>query len=170
MKQQRLTGAKLAAVLVILLCGIALGVLLANGSQRLSAKARASPDQRPRASAAPHSVRELLASAPDQLNSLDIAVMNLLCAEGLPTDQSVDVSGVLALLDTWSTRVHSETQRHFDKFRRNPAEFNHSEGYFRMLALVTVLQQDFGVRYNPENAQQCCMWPWAGDSGIRSSW
>ena len=32
---------------------------------------------------------------------------------------------------------------------RRPLHSPGSEGYFRMLLLVTVLQQDFGVRYNP---------------------
>jgi len=53
-------------------------------------------------------------------------------------------------LDQWAKRVASETERNLHKFREQPAEFNHSEGYFRVLALVTVLQQDFKVHYNPK--------------------
>src|SRR5205085_7410862 len=43
----------------------------------------------------------------------------------------------------------SETERHFYRFRANPAEFENSEGYFRMLMMAVVLYEDFGVRYNP---------------------
>ncbi len=36
------------------------------------------------------------------------------------------------------------------RFRSNPAESENSEPYYRMAMLVTVLQQDFGIRYNPD--------------------
>jgi hypothetical protein len=39
------------------------------------------------------------------------------------------------------------------RFQRAPGEFNSSEAYFRMLCLVTMLQQDFGVRYSPNRAK-----------------
>ena len=48
-----------------------------------------------------------------------------------------------------ATRVQSETERHFYRFRRNPAEFENSEGFFRMVMLAVVLAEDFGVRYAP---------------------
>jgi hypothetical protein len=35
------------------------------------------------------------------------------------------------------------------RFIANPGEFRHSEAYFRMLVLVTVLQRDIGLRYDP---------------------
>lgn len=34
-------------------------------------------------------------------------------------------------------------------FRPNPSEFNNSEGYFRVLGMVSVLQRHCGVRYDP---------------------
>ena len=46
----------------------------------------------------------------------------------------------------------SETQRNFHRFLANPREYNHSLGYYRMMMLATVLQQDFGTHYNPERA------------------
>ena len=42
-----------------------------------------------------------------------------------------------------------ETDRHLYRFRQNPGEYNNSEAYFRMLMMATVLQQDFGMHYNP---------------------
>jgi hypothetical protein len=35
------------------------------------------------------------------------------------------------------------------QFRRKPKEYENSEAYFRTLSLITVLQRDVGVRYNP---------------------
>jgi hypothetical protein len=81
---------------------------------------------------------------------VDIAEMNLLCATGLPGAGNLSAGRCRATLDAWARQVRRETDRHLYRFRQAPAEFNHSEGYFRMLMLVTVLQQDFGVRYNPD--------------------
>jgi regulator of sirC expression with transglutaminase-like and TPR domain len=49
--------------------------------------------------------------------------------------------------------VKSETARHVARFQRAPEEFSGSEAYFKMLCLVTVLQQDFGIRYSLQRAQ-----------------
>jgi hypothetical protein len=76
--------------------------------------------------------------------------MNLLCAKDLPLAEGLDVQSGIALLDGWAARVRSETQRHFYRFQRNPGEFEHSEGYFRVLMMAVVLHEDFQVRYNPE--------------------
>jgi len=96
------------------------------------------------------SLEDLLDMSASQLCHADIAEMNLLCATGLPGAEDLSVGRCLATLDAWARRVRRETDRHLYRFRQAPAEFNHSEGCFRMLMLVTVLQQDFGVRYSPD--------------------
>jgi hypothetical protein len=98
----------------------------------------------------PRTYGELLSVEPPRLEDCDLALMNLLCASGLPNAESLNVRGSLALLDGWAMRVKSETQRHFYRFQKNPAEFENSEGYFRMLMMAVVLHEDFHVRYNPE--------------------
>jgi len=97
----------------------------------------------------PTSYAELCALAPEELARCDIALMNLLCAEGLRGSESLNVSNCLALLDGIAVRVKSETDRHLYRFREKPEEFNRSEGYFRLMMMATVLQQDVGIRYNP---------------------
>jgi hypothetical protein len=52
-------------------------------------------------------------------------------------------------LDQWAKQVEGETERLRPQFDRHPEEFNHSWAMFRALALVTVLQRDIGIRYNP---------------------
>src|SRR5204863_9245143 len=101
-------------------------------------------------SLSPKTYSELLAVEPSRLGDCDIALMNLLCAEGLPHAEGLDVQISLALLDGWASRVRTETERHFYKFQRDPGEFEHSEGYFRMLMMAVVLYEDFQVRYDPE--------------------
>jgi hypothetical protein len=98
----------------------------------------------------PKTLAGLLALSASQLASLDIARMNLLCAEGLFGAETLDVDGCLAALDSWAAHVQSETERYLYKFRANPAEFENSEGYFRMLMMSVVAYEDFGIRYNPE--------------------
>jgi len=79
----------------------------------------------------------------------DIAKRNIVCSKGLSDVDQGNVEQVLSILDQWAARVKSETEHHFYRFRNNPAEYENSEGYFRMLMLAVVLHEDFGVRYNP---------------------
>jgi hypothetical protein len=97
----------------------------------------------------PGILKELLALSPAQLEQCDIARMNLLCGSGLPGSESLNMDDCLATLDQWAAHVKSETDRNFHQFRDNPGNFNNSEGYFRALLLIGVLQQDFNVHYNP---------------------
>ena len=92
----------------------------------------------------------LLALKPHQIEDSDIAVTNLLCAEGLRGSENLDLDKSLNRLDEMAKRVRLETDRNMHRFRSNPAEYENSEPYYRMLMLVTVLQQDFGIIYNPD--------------------
>jgi len=104
----------------------------------------------PSAPVAPASLASLLDIAPDGLARVDIARMNLLCAEGLSGTEQVDVAASLAVVDQMAARVRLETERHSYRFRQQPAEFEHSEGFFRMTMLMVVLAEDFRVHYAPE--------------------
>jgi hypothetical protein len=78
----------------------------------------------------------------------DIAAINLLAAKGLPGSEKLDVEKALKTLDLWATWVKRETDRHLYKFKQSPESFHNSEEYFRILMMVTVLQQDFKVKYH----------------------
>lgn len=95
----------------------------------------------------------LLSAGADGLAGMDIAEMNLLCAAGLPGADEIDIDELLAKLDGWAERVKAETDRNMHRFRENPGEYKNSEAYFRAMMLVTVLQQDLGVRYNPARSR-----------------
>jgi hypothetical protein len=92
----------------------------------------------------------LLPPRPDFLKSLDTATASLLCAEGLGSNEATAVVPANATLDQWAARVKSETERHYNRFRQNPAQYENSLAYFKILVLITVLQQDFGIRYSPQ--------------------
>jgi hypothetical protein len=75
--------------------------------------------------------------------------MNLLCAEGLPGSENLDLQDCLKKLDGMADYVKRETQRHEYRFREHPEDFKNSEAYFRMDMLGTILVQDLGIQYNP---------------------
>jgi hypothetical protein len=90
-----------------------------------------------------------LALLPEQhLASLDMAEVNLACAVGLPDADRFDPQTVLARLDKWADHARRYTEHCLPQFHAGPSQFNHSEGYFRILALVTALQRDMGLTYN----------------------
>ena len=98
------------------------------------------------------SFSELAKLPTDRLSQMDIALMNLLAAGGLRGSEESELSSLFAELDRMTAKVKAETERHLPRFRKSPQEFNHSEAYFKMLCLVTVLQQDFGIHYSPGRA------------------
>jgi hypothetical protein len=100
----------------------------------------------------PRTLNELLALPPDQIEQCDIGLMNLLCAEGLPGAEKLDVQACLKQLDNWAARVQFETQRHEYHFNEHPEQFRNSLGYYRMIMLEQVLVQDLGIQYNPDLA------------------
>ncbi len=100
----------------------------------------------------PRTLKELLALSTEQLERCDVGLMNLLCAEGLPGAQQLDVQDGLKILDGFAETVRFETQRHAYRFNEHPDQFRQSLGYYRMMMLGTVLAQDVGIRYNPKLA------------------
>ena len=102
----------------------------------------------------PRSFEQLTALGALELAGLDLARVNLLCAEGLPGAERIEVDRICAQFDQWADRVRNETARHWTQFERNPGAFRESAAYFRILALVTVLQQDCGIHYDSGRARR----------------
>ena len=101
----------------------------------------------------PTSYAELCAVKTNDLGKCDIALMNLLCAEGLRGSENLNVTNCLATLDNMAAEVKFETTRAYYKFREHPEEFNQSEGYYDMMMLATVIQEDFNIHYNPAHIE-----------------
>jgi hypothetical protein len=79
-----------------------------------------------------------------------IAKENLYYADGLPGNQKPDVEKCYENLKLFALHVAAETRRSMYKFEQAPLRYENSEAYFRMLVMVSVIQQDFKVRYKPE--------------------
>ena len=88
----------------------------------------------------------------DLLASWDIAEVNLICAQGLPGSEDLDITACLEKIDEWAEKVRNTTSRNYNRFIREPNLFDGSLGKFYMAILCTTLQRDCGVGYNPERA------------------
>ena len=92
--------------------------------------------------------------ADEELATVDIAYLNLLCATGLPGSESIDIAACLKTLDAWAALIKVQTDRNLYRFQKNPEEYEGKEGFFRMMMIVSVLQQDLGVHYNMDRVRE----------------
>lgn len=98
----------------------------------------------------PRSLAELLAVKSEDLDKVDIALLNLLCAEGLRGSENLDIQQCLDTLEAWTRHVRRETDRNFHQFAEHPEEFKNALAYYRMGVLGAVLCEDLRIEYNPE--------------------
>ena len=103
----------------------------------------------------PVSFYDLLAMSPEELGKVDIAVTNLVCAQGLPGAENLNIPSMLARLDEWAKKVRFETDRHLYRLSdpRYAEHYKYSEARLRVEFLVQCLQEDCGVHYNLERAR-----------------
>jgi len=103
---------------------------------------RANPQHRPL------SLAELLKISSERQTLAPVAELNLLCAQGLEAGNGPDLAQCQSTISLWAKHVQSETERHRYRFTKNPAEFENSEGFFKMLMLAVVLAEDYNVHYD----------------------
>lgn len=94
------------------------------------------------------SFSDLLALNNEELGELDIAYVNLICASGLPGTQNLNIKAHLDIVDRAAEQVEYNTQR-CRWFKDRPQKYNYSFNLFRIHVMVSVLQRNFGVYYNP---------------------
>ncbi|MCE9604943.1 MAG: hypothetical protein K8U03_08585 [Planctomycetia bacterium] len=100
----------------------------------------------------PPTLAEVCAAPDDLLGKLDLAAINLMCATGLPGAEYLDYGKCSAWLDDAARRVDLEIRRHWYRFLASPKTYRESPGFFCCSMMLQVLQEDCGVRYNPERA------------------
>ena len=93
--------------------------------------------------------RKLVHLTDEELGRLDIAEVNLACAEGLPGSVDIDHRLCMSTLDRWTDYVRKFTYGTLPWFYREPDEYKNSVFFYLILCMVTALQRDLGLRYNP---------------------
>ncbi len=96
------------------------------------------------------SLADVCNSPNEYLHIIDVALLNILCASGLPGAEDLEIDRLLGWLDKVAQQIKLETERNYYKFADNPAVFEFSQAKFCMVCLVTVLQRQCGVKYNPK--------------------
>ena len=97
------------------------------------------------------SLNQLLSLSAEELEKVDIGLMNLLCAEGLPGAEGLDIAECLERLDYWAEYVKAETDKRIWYFDEDPVKYKYSKGLCRMSNLGLTLKKRMGVHYNMAN-------------------
>lgn len=145
-------GIAFATGILLTVGGIFLHTRLEASTPEPASTARRLPATNYRSSRLISSYQDLLARSPSELAGMDFALMNLLCAKGLPGAENLDIPSILEKLDSWAETVRYETERHLYRVH-NPQyaeHYRHSEARLRAEFIVQVLQEDCGVHYNIE--------------------
>ena len=105
-------------------------------------------------------LQELIDLPESDLANVDIAAVNLACADGLPGSENIDRKALLAKLDVWARRVAAVTASKAHFFKSNPDYYENSWAKFCSIMLVLTLQQDLGVHYNFEQRTNPSLAKW----------
>lgn len=97
------------------------------------------------------SLAQLLALPADERESLDIAQMNLLCAEGLPGAEGLNIPQCLATLNHWAFHVKRYTAQRRSDYYANPQAYDGDLRLFRFLSMASFLKSPkiLGITYQP---------------------
>ncbi len=91
--------------------------------------------------------RDLVRLSDRDLARVDIALVNLACAAGLPGSDQIDIDHCLRVLDSWAWQTRCFTERVMPLSHDGRSDYPDSEPRFRIQALVTYLQRDLGLRF-----------------------
>lgn len=98
----------------------------------------------------PGTYAELTSLPAETLEELDIALMNLLCAEGLPGAENLNVEKCLTVLDRWAEVVKQSEQKYSAQFFQNRQKYDNSYAKFQAVNLGLTLKEDLKCGYNQE--------------------
>jgi len=94
--------------------------------------------------------KDLTGLSDEQLGALDVAEVNLACAADLPdAPTAAQAAECIARLNHYAKCVRHFTDKKWPNFVKLPQYFDNSEGKFRIVAMLQLLRQQFGVRYDP---------------------
>lgn len=93
----------------------------------------------------------LLNLSVEELARVDIAIVNMQCAEGLSGAEKLDIGQCLGTLGKWTDAVRRYSRDSYGDYQREPERYKHQRGYFRFLSMVTLLKHPkaIGIGYQP---------------------
>lgn len=94
------------------------------------------------------SVMELLALSDEELEKVDIALMNLICAKGLNGSEDLDINKCLLTLDEWAEFIKKDTETRLPSYFNNPKKYDNSINLFKAVTMILCLKNNLGVDYN----------------------
>lgn len=97
---------------------------------------------------APVRLEELLSLSADRLKEIDVARMNLLCAQGLNGSGNIKIQEALQTLDQWAELVKRNETKYAPGFFRNRAKYDNSYAKFQAVNLGLTLKNDLNCGYN----------------------
>ena len=107
------------------------------------------PNTVKKSSISPISIVDSLLAHPNLNNTGDIALLNLACAPSINgSDRSLVIQNLNDTLGHWALQVGENTQKNYHRYAENTSGFE-SEAEWRMAMMVTILGQDFKLRYDP---------------------
>jgi len=94
----------------------------------------------------PQTYADLTSLPAERLAQIDIALMNLLSAEGLPGTENWNVDKCLAVFDGWAEVVKQNEQKYSAQFFRNRQKYDNSYAMFQAVNLGLTLKEDLNCR------------------------
>src|SRR5262245_5314097 len=80
---------------------------------------------------------------------LDPVAVNYICAAGLPGAPAAPLAEYQKMVDALASHVTKAFHHEYPIFHARPHDFQHSLAVFQATQLLTALQRDVGIRYNP---------------------
>jgi len=100
------------------------------------------------------SIEQLLIMPSQELAKVDIALMNLVCAEGLRGSEDIDTAECLSTLDMWAEQLRKDTAMRMPAYYQNPGKYDNSVNLFKLVTMILTLKNTIGVDYNMEIMQR----------------
>ena len=96
------------------------------------------------------SLNDLLTMPQRDLEGIDFAEMNLICAQGLNGSEDLDIGRCLATLDKWAELCRKDIGTRLPTFPQYATKYDNSINLFKVVNMVLTLKDTIGVDYNPE--------------------
>ena len=95
----------------------------------------------------PVTERDLIEMPEDELERVDIARMNIICARAAFQGNGPGIDECLRQIDAWAERAKAAEEKYRRCFERDPSRYDNSYAKFRAVNLVLTIKEDFKCRY-----------------------